>query len=93
MPQDTRLIYSAQRDTGAALMMKSPTGEAPEILFEDKAHNLFPLSVSPDGMFLLYNEVARAMQGKLGVRSRCSMCEGRRSRPCRSPSSSTGPRG
>ncbi len=67
MPQDTRLIYSVQRDTGAALMMKSPTGGAPELLFEDKAHNLFPLSVSPDGKYLLYNEVTRAMSGNIGV--------------------------
>ena len=67
MPQDTRLIYSVQRDTGAALMVKSPTGGAPELLFEDKAHNLFPLSVSPDGKYLLYNEVTRAMSGNIGV--------------------------
>jgi eukaryotic-like serine/threonine-protein kinase len=67
MPSDTRLIYSVQRETGSALVMKSPTGGTAEVLFEDKAHNLFPLSVSPDGGLLLYNEVTRAMQGKLVV--------------------------
>jgi len=65
--KDARLIYSAQRESGAVLMMKSPTGGTSEVLLEDKAHNLFPLSVSPDGGFLLYNEVTRAMQGKLAV--------------------------
>jgi hypothetical protein len=66
-PRDERLIYSTQRETGAALMMKAVTGGTSEVLLEDKAHNVFPLTVSPDGRFLLYNEVTRAMQGKLGV--------------------------
>ena len=64
---DTRLIYSAQRETGAALMTKPVAGGPAEVLFEDRTHNMFPLSVSPDGRFLLYNEVTRALQGKIAV--------------------------
>ena len=64
---DTRLIYSAQRETGAALMTKPAAGGPAEVLFEDRTHNMFPLSVSPDGRFLLYNEVTRALQGKIAV--------------------------
>ena len=64
---DTRLIYSAQRETGAALMTKPAAGGHAEVLFEDRTHNILPLSVSPDGRFLLYNEVTRALQGKIAV--------------------------
>jgi len=64
---DRQLIYSAQREMGSALMTKAANGGTAEVLLEDKAHIMFPLSVSPDGRFLLYNEVTRALQGKIGV--------------------------
>ncbi len=67
LKDDTRLIYTAQRETGSALMTKPTAGGPAEVLFEDRAHNMFPLSVSPDDRFLLYNEVTRALLGKIAV--------------------------
>ena len=64
---DSQLIYSAQREMGSALMTKAANGGTAEVLLEDRAHIMFPLSVSPDGRFLLYNEVTRALQGKIAV--------------------------
>ncbi len=63
-----KLIYAVQRDPGSVLMEKAASGAgSPSIVLEDKTHNMIPLSCSPDGRFLLYEIVTRAMAGALWV--------------------------
>jgi eukaryotic-like serine/threonine-protein kinase len=67
-PDGSRLIYAVQRDPGSVFFEKAANGAAEaKVVFEEKTKNLHPLSWSPDGNFLLYEEVTRSMAGTLAV--------------------------
>jgi serine/threonine protein kinase/dipeptidyl aminopeptidase/acylaminoacyl peptidase len=66
-PDGDRLAYVVRREGSSSIVQKASNGIGQEqVVFEDR-RDKFPLSWSPDGRFLLVNEVLGALRGSLLV--------------------------